>query len=101
MSRYTVFRLVTLLFLLTIVMGCRHNPSLKAGEGYIPVTGGKVWYRIVGEGDKTPILCLHGGPGVPSYYLKPLAALSSDRPVIFYDQLGCGHSDRITDTSLM
>ncbi len=74
---------------------------LKTGEGFAEVTGGKVWYKIVGEGDKTPLLLLHGGPGVPSYYLNPLAALSKDRPVIFIDQLGCGRSDRKIDTTLM
>ena len=70
-------------------------------EGFIEITGGKVWYRTVGDGDKTPILLLHGGPGVPSYYLEPLAALGEERPVIFLDQLGCGRSDRHVDTSLM
>ncbi|GAG20151.1 unnamed protein product, partial [marine sediment metagenome] len=65
------------------------------------VTGGKVWYRIVGEGDETPLLLLHGGPGFPSYYLNPLSALSKERPIIFLDQLGCGRSDDNTDTTLM
>jgi proline iminopeptidase len=44
---------------------------------------------------------LHGGPGSTSYYLNPLKELGEDRPVIFFDQLGCGRSDRITDTTLM
>jgi proline iminopeptidase len=44
---------------------------------------------------------LHGGPGSSSYYLEPLKELSKDRPVIFIDQLGCGRSTRITDTTLM
>jgi proline iminopeptidase len=57
--------------------------------------------NVVGTGDKTPMLVLHGGPGIPSYYLKPLAKLADERQIIFYDQLGCGHSDRIRDTSLM
>jgi proline iminopeptidase len=70
------------------------------GEGMIPVTGGKVWYRVVGTGKGTPLLVLHGGPGVPSDYLFPLAALGDERPVIFYDQLGCGRSDRPDDGAL-
>ncbi len=82
-------------------ISCTSHKTLKPIEGYLQVHGGKVWYKIVGEGDKTPILLLHGGPGVPSYYLNPLAALSKDRPIIFLDQLGCGRSDRITDTSLL
>ena len=75
--------------------------QLYPHEGYIDVKGGKLWYRIVGSGNKTPLLLLHGGPGSSSYYLNPLKELSADRPVIFFDQLGCGRSSRITDTSLM
>ncbi len=80
---------------------CQHSKKLIPGEGYIDVPGGKVWYRIAGQGPGIPILLLHGGPGVPSYYLKPLDELGKKRPVIFYDQLGCGKSGRITDTALM
>jgi len=84
-----------------IICGCGNSShKLTPSEGYITVEGGKVWYRIVGNGPGTPLLVLHGGPGVPSYYLKPLAALGDERPVIFYDQLGAGHSDHINDTSL-
>jgi proline iminopeptidase len=70
------------------------------GEGYIEVEGGRVWYEIVGAGPGTPLLLLHGGPGAPSEYLRPMAALGSDRPVVFYDQLGAGRSDRPSDPSL-
>jgi proline iminopeptidase len=73
---------------------------IEAHEGYIPVTGGRVWYQIVGSGDATPLLVLHGGPGVPHDYLEPLAGLADERPVVFYDQLGCGKSDRPDDVSL-
>lgn len=93
--------LILLVLILAFTTGCRHGEELKRGEGFINVKGGKVWYRIVGEGNKTPILLLHGGPGGTSYMLKPLAALGKDRPVIFFDQLGSGKSDRITDTTLM
>ena len=86
--------------LLAACGGRSSGPTLHAGEGFVPVDGGRVWYRIVGEGDGTPILVLHGGPGVPSDYLKPLAALAQDRPVVFYDQLGTGKSDHPADTTL-
>lgn len=73
----------------------------EANEGFIQVTGGEVWYRIVGAGQKgIPLLVLHGGPGVPHDYLKPLEALADERPVVFYDQLGCGLSESPSDTSL-
>lgn len=80
--------------------GCSRRPDLTPREGFVPVTGGRVWYRIVGTGHGTPLLVLHGGPGAPSYYLKPLGALGDDRPVIFYDQLGCGHSGKSDDSTL-
>jgi proline iminopeptidase len=69
-------------------------------EGYIEVPGGCVWYRIVGDGTGVPLLCLHGGPGFPHDYLEELAGLADRRPVVFYDQLGCGRSDRPADKSL-
>jgi proline-specific peptidase len=72
---------------------------VRTQEGYIEVPGGKVFYRIVGEGG-VPLLCLHGGPGLPHDYLEALEDLSSERPVIFYDQLGCGNSERPDDHSL-
>lgn len=69
-------------------------------EGYVEVPGGRVWYQIVGAGPRTPLLTLHGGPGFPHDYLEPLAALADERPVVFYDQLGCGRSDRPDEPAL-
>ena len=40
-----------------------------------------------------PILVLHGGPSVPSDYLRPLVDVVPYRSIVFYDQLGCGQSD--------
>ena len=70
-------------------------------EGFIEVPGGKVWFRVVGANKPgTPLLTLHGGPGMPSQYLSPLGELANERPVIFFDQLGCGKSDHPNDTTL-
>src|SRR5260370_16742415 len=70
-------------------------------QGYIPVEGGRVWYRIAGaEKAGVPLLTLHGGPGYPHDYLEPLEQLADERPVIFYDQLGCGASELPADLSL-
>ncbi len=98
MKLKTVLAASCLLGLLAL-MSCQ-SAVLKPGEGFVDVPGGRVWYKIVGSGTRTPLLLLHGGPGAPSYYLKPLAALADERPVIFYDQLGAGHSDHVTDTTL-
>lgn len=70
-------------------------------EGYVEVSGGRVWHKTVGAGKGgEPLLVLHGGPGASHDYLEPLEVLSDERPVVFYDQLGGGRSDRPTDLSL-
>ncbi|HEV8573435.1 MAG TPA: proline iminopeptidase-family hydrolase [Dehalococcoidia bacterium] len=69
-------------------------------EGFVEVPGGSVWYQIVGEGNGVPLLTLHGGPGAGHDYLDPLDVLGDERPVVFYDQLGCGKSDIPEDDSL-
>ena len=86
--------------LVPMLLGACRGTGLQPREGFIDVTGGRIWYRIVGSGARTPLVLLHGGPGAPSYYLNPLAALADERPVIFYDQLGAGRSDKPTDVTL-
>ena len=92
---------------IAILSGCASHTNTiadivlaKPRSGFIPVEGGKVWYEIHGTGHGTPLLVLHGGPGVPHDYLENLDQLGGDRPVIFYDQLGCGKSDRPDDKNL-
>ena len=71
------------------------------GSGWIPVTGGNVWYKMIGpQQPRIPLVILHGGPGAPHDYLEPLSVLADERPVVFYDQLGCGHSDKPDDPAL-
>ncbi len=62
--------------------------------------GHRVWTKTVGDGPGLPLLLLHGGPGAGHDYLEPLEALGSDRPVIFYDQLGCGRSEKPENRAL-
>jgi proline iminopeptidase len=72
-----------------------------AREGYIKVKGGRIWYSVSGENrPAAPIIVLHGGPAASHYYMEPLRGLAAERPVILYDQLGCGRSDRSKDRSL-
>lgn len=67
----------------------------------IDVPGGRVWYERFGSGDATPLLALHGGPGAAHYYLQPFVdRVAQHRPVVVYDQLGCGESDKPDDPSL-
>jgi proline-specific peptidase len=71
-----------------------------AADTYLPVEGGRIWYKKSGAALGTPVILVHGGPGASSYYLKPLEVLGDERPVVRYDQLGGGHSDKTTDTTL-
>jgi proline iminopeptidase len=74
--------------------------AVEAGSRLIEVPGGRVWCEVVGAGERLPLVVLHGGPGFPHDYVRSLDALADERPVVFYDQLGCGRSDRPDDPSL-
>jgi proline iminopeptidase len=78
------------------------KPAPRApSEGRIAVPGGNVaWRRFGGGGSKTPLLLIHGGPGLTSNYMEGLAALGDERPAYIWDQLECGLSDRSNNRML-
>ena len=68
---------------------------MQAEEGWVDFRGYRTWYRVVGDWSTgVPLLALHGGPGSTHHYFTPLERLASERPVVLYDQIGCGRSDR-------
>jgi L-proline amide hydrolase len=73
--------------------------AMKAREGYVDFRGHRTWYRFVGDLNSpvTPLLALHGGPGSTHNYFGPLEGLATKRPVVLYDQIGCGKSERPSD----
>ena len=73
---------------------------MSAREGTLEHAGGRTWYRVTGEleSGRTPLLALHGGPGSTHHYFAPLERLAEDtRPVVLYDQVGCGGSEKQPD----
>jgi proline iminopeptidase len=92
---------IHLALVLSVVVGpaCAER-GLTPGEGFVAVPGGRVWYRIMGSGTRTPLLMLHGGPGGQSCSFTVLEDLAHERPLVIYDQLGSGRSERPTDPSL-
>ena len=69
-------------------------------QATIAVPGGIVWFKRVGGGTGRPLLAVHGGPGLPHNYISSLERLADEREVIFWDQLGCGNSERPSDPAL-
>ena len=66
---------------------------------FVETRWGKIWTENHNpESSGTPLLVVHGGPGFLSMP-QVVADLADERPVIFYDQLGCGKSDKPADTS--
>jgi L-proline amide hydrolase len=82
----------------TLADDCLTAP-INTQEGYVDYRGYRTWYRVVGDRDAgaVPLLALHGGPGSTHHYFAPLETLADERPVVVYDQIGCGNSDRPTD----
>lgn len=64
-------------------------------EGRMDFKGFKTYYRITNpQGKKAPLLLLHGGPGSTHNYFEGFDKLAEalDRPIVMYDQIGCGES---------
>ena len=79
--------------LITLIFICLSSLSIFAqiDSGYVEIKGGKLFYRIWGEGK--PLLFLNGGPGFSSDGYEMYAKeLSKNRQVILFDQRGTGQS---------
>lgn len=75
-------------------------PEPDTRSGFVDVDGGRIFYEMHhADAPGTPLVMIHGGPGSTSCYFGLLDERITDRPVIRYDQLGTGLSDRPADTS--
>ncbi len=70
----------------------------------MPFNGYQTYYRIVGDrqSNKTPLVLLHGGPRSTHNYFEGFDDLAAQtgRPIVMYDQLGCGRSSIPDDDQL-
>ncbi|KAK4197544.1 Alpha/Beta hydrolase protein [Triangularia verruculosa] len=79
-----------------------HAPPTRTGTvrfripsvNEIAETSYSIWGNLSSK--KVPLICIHGGPGIPHDYLLPVSLISTDYtiPVVMYDQVGCGRSTR-------
>ena len=88
-------KILALILVAAVIVGCSNRPSFP-DDGFVDVPGGRVAFRVVGSGSSTPVLFIHGGPGDSSCsFVAHVDGIAAERPVILYDQLGAGYSDRI------
>jgi alpha/beta hydrolase fold len=103
MSRYHHgMRALLLPFLAALSMvqigsGASANSKVYAlKDGYVDANGVLIYYSELGQG--SPLVILHGGPGASHDYLLPwLLPLAWTNRVIFIDERGSGHSERLAD----
>lgn len=87
-------------------MSTAATPPVHEGEAdfHYPAAGKslKTWYKVTGDlrtSKGTPLIVLHGGPGVGCSAYNPLADLTVAHsiPIIQYDQVGCGRSTHLRE----
>ena len=70
--------------------------ATKDRTGYLTWKHGRTWFRVIGDlkSGQIPVVVIHGGPGSAHNGVLVIAKLlnASGRPVILYDQIGCGKS---------
>jgi proline iminopeptidase len=65
-------------------------------EGFVDANGVFIYYVEFGHG--SPLVVLHGGPGAShDYFLPWLVPLARTNRLIFIDERGSGHSERVED----
>ena len=76
------------------------------GVTMVPIKTAKgtfnVWTKRFGHNPRIKLLLLNGGPGLTHEYFECMESFLPREGIefIYYDQLGCGHSDHPRDTAL-
>ncbi|MFT4412609.1 alpha/beta fold hydrolase [Fredinandcohnia humi] len=67
-------------------------------EQLLTLRGAKIYIKTMGTGK--PLVFLHGGPGGEHrFFLPHVEELANSFQLVFYDQRGCGSSEKIEDES--
>lgn len=100
------------LILIVILCACRSRSihygddtrqasvKLRDGEFRTRVNGVEHWFRVAGaKNETTPLVMIHGGPGGNAFQFEQTIGkkLSERITVVYYDQRGCGRSERPKD----
>lgn len=80
--------------LLTIHLHVPRTVQFDSSLPSVEINGYKYHMEVFGSAHSTPLIVVHGGPGLDYEYLKSLKELSNEYQVIFYDQRGTGLSSR-------
>ncbi|MCA1221283.1 alpha/beta fold hydrolase [Streptomyces sp. 8L] len=70
-----------------------HGGSGGGGVGVVADDGVRLWAVRETDGPAAPVILCHGGPGLWDTLQAPAARLGA-RPVVRWDQRGCGRSQR-------
>jgi proline iminopeptidase len=77
--------------IVSLIALCSRLPYFE--EKRVDSGDAKLFCRVAGKEEGTPLVVLHGGPGLSQEYLLPqLGSLAKNQRVIFYDQRGSGES---------
>jgi proline iminopeptidase len=90
-----------LIILLSVMVGWAAPAAaapapLATGEHQVIINGVRLWYRVAGAGQGTPVVFLHGGPGQGSQTFARFAgpALERANRMVYLDQRGSGRSEK-------
>lgn len=87
-----------ILLFVVLLYTARTTAQKVSFEGFKKVNGVNLYCKVVGEG--TPILVVHGGPGMNMEYIEPhLLLLAKKNKLIFFDPRSTGRSDIPADTT--